>query len=369
METSLFTLLVLAGVATDIAAKPRLAGFVSGLAALTRPEGLVLVGLIAIRHLCARRLPVRFLLTVTVVVLPWVAIATMWYGSPLPQSVAAKAVAYHADLYSNAIRLVARPYPLGLTGLLLVVGVAALTPEIRRKPELWPLTAFPVALFGGYCLAATRGTLVFPWYLVPLAPFYLLALSRTMHVLWQRWRHSTVAVVIALSLGLELLDLSLGRLPGQPLLAPIDLDLVRENAYSAAGRFLAPHVDQSTVVALPEVGAFGYESEARVLDTVGLVSPEALAYYPLPATYTGDNAIPADLVKQERPDYVVGLSRYFQTPLLDADWFSRDYRLLAEFDARIWGSTGVLVYGRVDRTQVEAAHSPVDVQSLPPGPE
>ena len=53
-----------------------------------------------------------------------------------------------------------------------------------------------------------------------------------------------------------------------------------------------------------------------MLDTVGLVSPVALAYYPLPADQlVTDNAIPARLIVDQQPDVVVTLDAFAQRSL------------------------------------------------------
>src|SRR3712207_7496209 len=56
---------------------------------------------------------------------------------------------------------------------------------------------------------------------------------------------------------------------------------------------LSEELRPGDVVAAPEIGALGYTSGAPILDTAGLVSPEATRYYPLPAEMlVGDNAVP-----------------------------------------------------------------------------
>ena len=70
--------------------------------------------------------------------------------------------------------------------------------------------------------------------------------------------------------------------------------------YETVGRDLAARgVTTQTVVAAGDVGALGFYSNARILDTVGLMSPEASAYYPLtPELYVINYAVAPQLFYQ-----------------------------------------------------------------------
>lgn len=117
--------------------------------------------------------------------------------------------------------------------------------------------------------------------------------------------------------------------------------------YTQVGRELAPRLTPSSVVAAGDVGALGYYSNARILDTVGLMSPEATAYYPLdPSFYVINYAIPPQLILTQKPDYVVLLEAYGRTGLLQDPHFNADYQLIQLIDNDIYGSNGLLVYQR-----------------------
>jgi hypothetical protein len=85
----------------------------------------------------------------------------------------------------------------------------------------------------------------------------------------------------------------------------------------------------------------------RVLDTVGLVSPAAIPYYPLPPEQlVTDNAIPARLITDQRPDVVVTLDAFAQRSLLADAAFQRDYRLERTYPAAVWQSRELLLFRR-----------------------
>jgi len=117
--------------------------------------------------------------------------------------------------------------------------------------------------------------------------------------------------------------------------------------YAQVGRVLAPQLSATSVVAAGDVGALGYFSNARILDTVGLMSPEATAYYPLdPSLYTISYAIPTQLILNQKPDYVVFLEVYGRLGLLQDAQFINEYQLIQQIDTDIYGSRGLLVYQR-----------------------
>ena len=127
-----------------------------------------------------------------------------------------------------------------------------------------------------------------------------------------------------------------------PEMAWVKLELL----YAQVGRELAPRVTPQTVVAAGDVGALGYYSNARILDTVGLMSPEASAYFPLdPALYAMDvYAIPPKLITDYQPDYVVELEIYGRKGLFVDPLFLAEYELVEKIPTDIYGSDGMLVW-------------------------
>src|SRR5207237_1439613 len=169
--------------------------------------------------------------------------------------------------------------------LIALIGVVTLV-ELARRAAPWltrnnvtwqPFAGFAMLYIAFYVTVGLRGVRLFPWYLVPIEPFYLLA------------------------------------------------------------------------AAAPKIGAIGDASNLRVLDTVGLVSPAALPYYPLPAEQlVTDNAIPARLITDRQPDVVVTLDAFAQRSLLADSTFQRDYRLEASYPTTVWQSHELLLFRRAE---------------------
>ena len=76
----------------------------------------------------------------------------------------------------------------------------------------------------------------------------------------------------------------------------------------AMGQWLARHTPSTAVVATHDVGALGYFSGRRIVDTAGLVNPAILPY--LPAGVQADEGVWRYL-QQVRPDYLVMLPNWY----------------------------------------------------------
>jgi hypothetical protein len=106
-------------------------------------------------------------------------------------------------------------------------------------------------------------------------------------------------------------------------------------------------ISAQTRIAAGDIGVVGFVSEARILDTLGLVSPESVPYYPLPEeSYVIGYAVSTDLVLKESPDYLVLLEVYIRNTLLRSPDFARQYELHRKWPTDIYGSDGMLVFRR-----------------------
>jgi hypothetical protein len=363
METSLFVLLSLAALSLAVTRRWQiLAAALCGVATLVRPEGALLAGVVVgWTWWSHRRQTVQTMIAAGVPIsIAGVALLAR-YGTPLPHSVAAKQVAYLPawPLENSAALLIQAGLPGWSTYLLtalpaaaalaiVAVGLATLVVLARggilRLQGLgvaWqPFAAFALLYIAFYAVVGFRGVRLFPWYLVPVEPFYLLAGAAGLARLG-------AARGAWLAAGLVLWQLP--AVSWQQPLMPAGEDLGREQLYLSVGHDLAASLPANAVLAAPEIGALGYASNLRVLDTVGLVSPAALPYYPLPADqFVTDSAIPARLISDRQPDVVVTLDAFAQRSLLPDAAFQRDYQLHAEYPANVWRSQELLVYRRVD---------------------
>jgi len=384
LETSLYVFLLTAMAAAYLWKKRTLTALCAALALLTRPDAILLVGPLVLDRLwCASRTPsggrsggggeklewgetLAFLLPC----LAWGAFATAYFGSPIPHSVTAKLAVYRLDANAALIRLIqhyATPFmeydAIGVAGIglglilypfLYLVGARR---AWRSQPRLLAWLVYPWLYFVVFALP---NPLLFRWYLTPPLPVYFLLIllgaeqvlrwlfslrARLPLAAWRRYAPLVLLVALPLASSLNAWTLHPDHGPDRP--APAMAWFKLELLYHQAADYLAPRLTSSSRLAAGDVGVLSFYTPARILDTVGLNSPESLRYYPLDKQYYVINyAIPTDLILDERPDYVVILEVYGRLTLLQDPRFSRQYTLLRTLPTDIYGSRGMLIFAR-----------------------
>jgi hypothetical protein len=384
METSVLVLLL---IATGLLYLERRAewALTATLALLTRPDALIFIGPMAadfsIRYLAeiiaAHRaktaLPWKTILKPLALFLlpslPWLIFATLYFGSPIPHSITAKTAAYHLGSLEGFIRLLqhyATPFfeeniftsAAALLTTLVVYSLLAITGGLnafRRDSRTWSISIYPAVYFAVFAIA---NPLIFRWYLTPpLAFYFLLILTSLSHVVEKVAKQVRLTPItsqlfgliclffVALSLRAWVLVPDHG--PNRP--APDMAWFKLEQIYTQVGQELASDIRPGQVIAASDIGALGYFSNAKILDILGLVSTQSTAYYPLPPEQLVINyAIPAKLVTDQKPDYVVFLEVYGRRTLLIDPEFLNSYKLREKIPTDIYGSNGMLIYERHD---------------------
>jgi hypothetical protein len=399
LETSVYILLLTGMIYAHWQRRHVLAALLACLALLTRPDALILIGLTTLdralelfqewrrarRSSTNWRFPWAEALVFALPTLTWVAFSTAYFGSPLPHSIAAKSVAYRLSPEEGFVRLLqhyATPFLEHLTfGMRWIAIGMALYPflflvgawqGVRAAPRLWPWAVYPWIYFALFAIA---NPLIFRWYLSPPLPAYMLFIligaenligslaawiSKQRNVqpaeaasLTPHWavQVALAALVVAAPTALSLREWRLHPDHGLDRPAP-DMAWYRlELLYRQAADELAPEIRQASgdppTLAAGDVGVLGFFSGARILDTVGLNSPQSMRYYPLDASlYTIIYAIPPDLILDEQPDYLVILEVYGREGLLKDPRFWAQYRLRRKIPADIYGSDGLLIFER-----------------------
>lgn len=292
MEASAFSLsaylaLLGSGLARRRAARVGV-GLAAAGAALLRPEGvLVLILVPAVGWWLRRRWRIEAV-SALIPVVAWLAWSWWYFGSPVPQSLLAKAAVSHGagskatalalgrDAHMFLLHLDATQAGAVLAGL---VACAALLYSLRCAATLAP-AAFALLYSAAYVVASPE---LFLWYHVPPGPAVVAATAAA--VSWLVAQLGTVRRVIggvAVMAALGVVVAGLRWLVPSPAggkvvaLEPSD----REPRYLAAGVFLkGAGAGPGTRVASLEIGALGWSLDrVPILDAVGLVSPEVLPF-------------------------------------------------------------------------------------------
>jgi hypothetical protein len=392
METALA--LALLGVACVLLARGRESAFLLlGAAPFVRPELAVftllflIAGLLRAPAATPRRLIHAFLGG-----LPFAAYEIYYFGTLVPHTVVAKSTVYSLSLADSATLLRRHLESLlpwrGLSwgpvlGLLLLAGVALLAVAGSRRragrPAIRTQTACVLGL-GGLLIAGAYVTsrgLVFPWYV----PLVALPLTFALYLLASRNRSTAARLALLLALALPLsgtLLWSLAATAGNPGLYRYFTQNARARTYLAVGHQLHERYPQARLLA-PEVGALGYAFPGRIIDPVGLISPQSLRHHPMTVPderrFGFLGSVPVGLVRELRPELIVSLDVFVEA-LARSDtlgdyarfrhpiYLPEDERFTAS--TSLWWSRHLNVFVRRDLLAPNGGDPPVDGPDLEP---
>jgi hypothetical protein len=374
LETSLVVFLLTLVVWAFLADRPVLTALAASLSLLTRPDALLLVAPLALHRLVlafrARRQPIRRgeVLAFLLPLLAWGIFALVYFGSPLPHSIAAKLAVYRLQPWDSLIRLLqhyATPFMEAEWGGAVLIGLGlVLYPLLfiigarrgyKTESRILAWAIYPWLYFLAFSLP---NPLLFRWYLTPPLPalFLFILLGLETILLWvfrvgntvaPDWKRIVITLVMLLPLvsTLNAWELHPDHGPDRP--APKMAFIKLELLYGEVADLLKGQIPADETLAAGDVGVLGYRTGARILDTVGLNSPVSLQYYPLPPEdYVINYAVPARLVLEQRPLYAVFLEAYIRNTLLKDPEFLQHYTLVHKWPTDLYGSNGLLLFRR-----------------------
>ncbi|MBM3988245.1 MAG: DUF2029 domain-containing protein [Planctomycetes bacterium] len=293
MEAPLFALLCVKALHALRNERPALAGLCAGLACTTRPEGVLVLAVLAMFELRTLARARRFLLPVAVVGIAAFTILRSYYGDPIPQSVQAKASTHGLGWeFSRALLVLERglwPSPEMWLGLPLVV--AGLVLALRHS-----LRSVVIVGFGMLAAYTAAGAKTWGWY------FYLPLLAWCVAF----GEGADAALSVALRGRAAALRMQVGRaavicaallaLAGSLGLALVQRDRVTDSVYSAMDGWCKEQdtLGRQPTILATDIGAIGWYSGTRILDSEALVWPAARAY-----------ERQVDALRAELPDYAL----------------------------------------------------------------
>jgi len=335
LETPVYTLSCVLTLSATIAGRNRAALSLGALAAVLRPDGLIVLAVAGLAALVqARRLApgeiVRSCLPAAAILGVCAAAHYAAYGSLLPQTLVAKSLAYHVDPLTNALNylhrmLLAQPAGLPVYALAAAGAIGAL----RANRSLGWLLLWYVL----YHVAFMWRAALFGWYLQPPVPVVLFfagfALARLLVRLEQaasnRWPglpgfRFAVLALLGVTLAATPMSCVYGR-------AKLRSRTYERSVREAAGRWLDRNTDPQDLVFTESLGFIGYYNRNRFVDWPGLVDPD------VPELIVGLNRTEGFLriIEQKSPVYLA---------LRDHEWerlrlrIEDDYAVVTEFPNR-----------------------------------
>lgn len=258
-----------------------------------------------IRSLASNSALWRAVAVFAVITLTWFAFATLYFGAPLPATLAAKqhqggmAVSqlFAPGLLSTVVQwyggLLQHRIEAALAAVGLIYGV------LRRSGALI-IVAWAVVYFIAY---AVLGVSSYFWYYTPLVPGFIVLVSLGLTALAEGVTQLSNRLQLGWLLsGGVLMTLTTMQLAHAPVLA--NQPDSRYAIYRAAGEWLRNATQPSDSVGTLEVGIIGYFAQRPMIDFAGLIQPAVAQRLTREATYD-DAALYA--VERYQPDYVVVL--------------------------------------------------------------
>ena len=313
-EMPLFLALCLAALAFNARGKVLVSAGLLGLSVLTRPDGMLLAVLLGIYSFYKNRSISQLIkpgIVFLAVVLPWFMFAWLYFGSPIPATLAAKQAqgamsisTPFAPRYFVILKSYAKEPVYWLEAALAVIGIVVAFSQHYR----WGL----VLIWGGcqffvYTLLGVSG---YYWYYAPLVPPFISAVSlgiahtdrvvaTTLHRITQKTRYQTrvnnhagMIVLVAIAF--------LGQL--NTLRAMRGYIDQRYEIYKAVGEWLHDNTEKNSKIGMLEVGMIGYFADRAIIDFAGLIQPEVARQLKPDSTYE-DSAIWA--VNRYHPDLII----------------------------------------------------------------
>jgi len=301
--------------------------------------------------------------------------ATLYFGSPIPQSLVAKSAAsaqagrwalLRPGTMREALDYFAGwlPFPpgdglaLAACGLGLVLigfGIARLR-SLGLTPAMKLLIAFPVAFAITYYLG--RAPHAFPWYGLPVTWAVLVLCAIGLGALFERARSFRRALALGTAAAFAVLAIAWVREIAHTYRYEKEFQANEIATRKAVGLWLDRNAAPDATVAMEAIGYQGTYAHRRVIDLAGLISPRVTALMregPTPARAF------ARIVHELAPDYIVLRSfevdrnrnrnggPFFETARAESV-FHRAYgdrlRVTAPFAALWGGGARLTVYAR-----------------------
>lgn len=380
METPLAMLLFGWGALLLLRSNPR-AWSVIALAVFTRYELVIFAALAAVMHVTTtRKYTFRSAL---LFLLPAVVVGSFllfFFASPIPHTITAKRVVYSlsrpqvlTQVFYNLIPKLDHPvfglpmaWPIeklissalaliGMTGMFVLAGIVCCTlpfsAMLSDQRERWSVCIGATGALIGLAYVVQH-VFLHEWY-TPLFAcpilFFACVVSRRNALAW------TAAVTLSLLPLATIVEYSLAAM-GQPSILRAAIPGARVQRYMEVGRLLYTLFPEARLMA-SEIGGLGISFQGTILDGVGLITPTALPYHPIPGAESGIGGIPSGFIREMKPELIVSYPVFLRdTENTDAtqDYvqlsipaFSNRYRKLLGAKS-LWGCETLRIYIRHD---------------------
>lgn len=343
-ETPLYLALCIGAFAFYARKRYLLVGLFAALAILTRPDGALVPVILGIDYFlrAKRPIPRKALLIFLLLVLSWFVFAWIYFGTPIPATLATKqsqgemAISQH---FAPGIKKIVQNYfarwNYWIEALLAGIGLVYIGWKARRWTSF---IVWPVAYFVSYTILGVTG---YFWYYAPLVPGFValvgLGITAVSGSGWLEWKYSAsgttsktdrvsifrarlshivVGLLVVFLFGFQVSDL--WRVSVNP-----DKRFI---IYRAVGEWLQVNTSPDDTIGVLEVGIIGYYAQRQMVDFAGLIQPQVAKTLSENTTYE-DAAIWA--VNNYQVDFLVLPSGAF--PRLEAGFVTQYCQQVTQF--------------------------------------
>lgn len=293
------------------------AGIFGVLATLTRPDGILVLAIMAIDYLIRHRKPIPWKPIVISggILLIWIAFAWVYFGSPIPVTLAAKqqqGLMSASEPFPQGLLTVASSYNSWPFMLGLVLAITGAVFAVWKQRDWLVLLIWPVIYFASYTIL---GVSRYFWYYAPLIPGIIAAIGLGLSAINElinlipkdkKYIRSLLLIIPGLLLtilffanGMQLRQMSTRNDP-------------RLGIYKAVGDWLRENTQPGDRVGSLEIGILGYYAQRPMVDFAGLIRPEVAEQFSATTTFQ-DAAFFA--VDEFQPKYLVlqdGIFSHFE---------------------------------------------------------
>jgi hypothetical protein len=310
-----------------------LAAILGGAATLTRPDGILLAGLLLVAYyLFSNRkknrpistggikpvwllkqlydqTPLSGFIVFLALILAWSSFSWFYFGSLLPTTLATKqqqGLMVNSLLFAPGFLEILQSYTAWPYLLELILALAGGILVLRQSRVWFLFLAWTLVYFSAYSLL---GVSRYFWYYAPLVPGFItlvgLGLSipitdffpPSTHSRSNIWRTITskqlmVGAIMTVLLGAQITQLAQAR-------EVVDWRLA---LYRTVGEWLAIHTPKQSTVGTLEVGIIGYYSQRPMVDFAGLIQPEIALELKGEATY---EEAASRAIQHYQPNYLI----------------------------------------------------------------
>lgn len=354
METSLVICAMAASYVLLVRDQPIWAGICAGLLLWVRMDGGFWICILVVAAWgITRKFPRIFVGITSLVYLPWLVFASLRFGSPIPDTVSAKWVAYHTiglqPVWTRVQTLFSWLTPASLPTLspqvlLWIAGttmIFALIATLAYRGKKWMLV-LPAFCLEEIARLIAMGATFEGRYFIPLLWALLILCGLGVGTVWdylaQHWGRKNIvgffAIVVYVCISLWF-SVQMAQLERHTQIFVYDLSL------KEIGVWLEENTPVSATVLLEPLGYAGYYADRYMMDEVGLIAPQVVDWKR--AGYSTDQVI-----SFLDPDYVVlhcddalrvsddFLSQYAQVALINPLGFSPGFQTKYDPNASEW---------------------------------